>query len=338
MKILVTGGSGLIGSHLVESLVADGENVRCFVRTTSNLSFISNLDIDIVYGDLKDFESLRKATEGIDIVYHLAAISRLHLNMPLQEYQAVNVEGTRNVLEASRIAGVKKIIYTSSIEAVGPTQDGGPFNEETEPNPTNNYGETKLGGERVARKYYKDYGMNVIIVRPPMIYGPRNLLLVKRLFRIINKGYYPIVGDGKALMEFCYVKNEVYGIRLAGERGKAGETYFISDERSYSTEEVVREIAKQLGVNLKIFHIPVPVAWGIGFSFEVLSKFFKFYPFMVRETGRPSFSRNTVKWTSKSTWFCDISKAKRELGYRPPYTLSEGIRETIEWYRGIGVL
>ncbi|MBI4723075.1 MAG: NAD(P)-dependent oxidoreductase [Candidatus Stahlbacteria bacterium] len=338
MKVLVTGAGGFIGSHLVESLIADGDYVRCFVKPCSDISPIESSGNDIVYGDIRDIELLKKVTEDIDIVYHLAAIPRLKLTIPPEEYKSVNIEGTRNVLEMSRRAGTKKFVYISTIEAVGPSRNGNPVNEETEPKPENIYGGTKLEGEKLTVEYYKTYGMHTVIVRPPMIYGPGSLLQFQRLFKVINKGCYPIVGDGKTLMEFCYVENLVFGIKLAGEKGRAGEIYFISDERSYSIEEVVREIGQQLNTNTKIFYIPVRVAWGIGLLFEGLSKIIRIPPFRVKETNKAPFSRDTVKWTSKDTLFCDVSKAKRELGYIPPYTLSEGIKKTIKWYKVIGLL
>ncbi len=336
--IMVTGAAGFIGSHLVRSLIADGIPVRSFVRSGNDISSIRNLGTEIAYGDIKDVESLKEAVKDVDVVYHLAAVSRFDLNVSSEEYNATNVTGTGNVLEACRAAGVRKVIYTSTIEAVGPSADGKALTEETRPSPRNIYGKTKLAGEEIVKKYHADYGMDTIIVRPPMTYGPGDLVLFQRLFKMISRGFYPVVGCGRTLTEFCYVKNQVSGIRLAAEKGKAGETYFISDERSYTIEEIVRRIAGELGVSIKIVHLSIPQAYAIGFSLEVLSKIFRFYPFVIRETGRPPFSRKTVGWTSKSSLFCDISKARREFGYRAPYSLSEGIRETVAWYKEKGFL
>ncbi len=338
MRILVTGAAGFIGSHLVESLIDEGEEVISFVKPNSDTSFIANLDTDITIGDLRDFEQIKHATERVDVVYHLAAIPNWQGGVSRQQYNAVNVEGTNNVLEACRLNNVKRVLFTSSLEAVGPSIDGKPVNEYTSANPKNIYGETKLKGEKSAKKYNGKYGIEIIIVRLPMVYGPRNLLYLKRYFKMVKKGYYPIVGNGNALIEFCYVNNATYGIKLAMEKGKPGEIYFISDERSYRFKEILLEIARQLNVNLKLLRMPVTVAKGLGLSIEILSKFLKFYPFIFEGTGRPAFSRNSVTWMTKNTIFCDISKAKKNLGYKAPYNLQEGIRETIEWYKGIGVL
>jgi len=224
------------------------------------------------------------------------------------------------------------------MEAVGLSKDGRPLNENTEPFPRNIYGRSKLEGEKAVREYHNRYNTDAVIVRIPMIYGPRNLLHLKRLFKTVKRGYYPVVGWGGALMEFCYVKNAVHGLRLAMEKGEDGHIYFISDERSYRFREVILAIADELGVNLKLLSMPPPAATAIGFSFEVLSRFLKFYPFTFEGTGRPAFSRDTVSWMARNALFCDTSKAKRDLGYAPKYTMREGIRDTIEWYKTIGVL
>lgn len=338
MKSLVTGAAGFIGTHLVESLVADGIATRAFVQSNSDMSSIMNLGTEIAQGDVRNLASLKNALTDIDIVYHLAAVSRFDLNVSCEDYNSINVIGTRNVLEACRITGVKRIIYTSTIEAVGPSVNGKPLTEETAPHPRNIYGKSKLAAETIVKKYHTDYGMDTVIVRPPMTYGPRDRVLFQRLFKLINKGYYPIVGNGKALTEFCYVKNQVFGIRLAAEKGRPGETYFISDERAYPIEEIIRKIARELNVNIRLVHLSIPAALTVGFSLELLSKIFRFYPFVIKQTGRPPFSRKTVEWTSKSSLFCDISKARRELNYKAPYSLEEGIRETVAWYKEKGLL
>jgi nucleoside-diphosphate-sugar epimerase len=338
MKVLVTGAAGFIGSHLVEALVARGNNVVSFVKPTSNISSVANIKTNIVYGDINDIESLQKATKGIDFVYHLAAISNWQGGVSPRKYKIVNIEGTKNVFEACRLNGVKKVLFTSRLEAVGPSVDGNPVNEETEPRPQNIYGETKLEAEKVARRYYERYGQKIIVVRLPMVYGPGNLLQLRRYFKMVKKGFYPIVGNGDALIEFCYVKNTVHGLMLTMEKGEAGQTYFISDEMSYPFREIIVTIAQQLNINIKFLKMPVSVAKGLGLSIEILSKIFKFYPFIFHGTGRPAFSRSSVTWMSKSTLFCDISKAKKNLGYNAPYTLQEGVRETIKWYKEKGIL
>ncbi|MEN6509869.1 MAG: NAD-dependent epimerase/dehydratase family protein [Smithella sp.] len=337
-KVLITGAAGFIGSHLADSLLQDGIPVRCLTKPESDISHLAGSRSEIISGDVKDPASLAPAMEGVHTVYHLAAISRLDANVPDEEYYKTNVEGTRNVLESARRAGVKRVLYTSTIESVGTSKDGAPLTETTPPAPRNIYGKTKLEAEKLVLDYHRQYGMETFVVRPPMIYGPRELILCQRLFRIIQRGFYPIIGSGSALTEFCFVKNQVRGIRLTAENGKPGQVYFISDDRSYTIEEIVDAIASELGTPVVKPHIPVRLALLMGLTFEILSKLFRFYPFVIPQTGRPPFSRKTVEWTSESRLFCDISKARHELGYRPPYSLKEGIHQTVDWYKKKGYL
>ncbi len=337
-KVLVTGASGFIGSHLVDALRAEDIPVRALVRREDDLSFLRGSDAELAFGDLKDPASLQAAVADVDLVYHLAAISRHDANVPDAEYRAVNVEGTRSLLDAAHAAGARRVVFTGTIEAVGTSRDGKPLTEETPQRPRNIYGVSKLEAENIVRAYGREHSMATVVVRPPMIYGGRELILFQRLFRVIGKGVYPLIGTETVLTEFCYVKNQVQGIRLAAERGQTGEVYFISDDRSYSIEEIIRTIADVMDTKVWTPHIPVPMAMAIGLVFEGLSKFLRFYPFLIQQTGRPPFSRKTVEWVSESRLYVDISKVRRELGYRPHYSLEEGLQETVSWYREHGYL
>lgn len=332
-KVLVTGASGFIGSHLVEALVADGCAVRSLVRPGDPADHLRGVATEVVRGDLRDRESLRRAAAGVTGVYHLAAISRHDARVPDAEYTAVNVAGTRNLLDAAWEAGVRRLVYTATIEAVGLSRDGRPLTEDTPQEPRNIYGRTKLEGEQLVRAAAAAGGLETVVVRPPMTYGPREPILCQRLFRVIRRGWYPLVGSGQALTEFCYVKNQVAGLRLAAARGRNGGVYFISDERSYPITEVVAAIAAELGVRVRTPHLPVAAAYALGWGLEALARVLPFYPFVIPQTGRPPFSRKTVAWTSESRLYCDISRARRELGYQPAYSLADGIRETVRWYR-----
>ncbi len=337
MKCFVTGGNGFIGAHLVDRLVAEGSDVTCLALKGSDVSRLKKLGVEIVFGDLRDADSLKKAARDVDAVFHLAALARAYEHLGESDYTETNVIGTRNLLEAFRERKIKKFVYVSSIEAVGGTA-GKPRTEESPCNPIGIYGKTKRGGEILVMEYSKKYNMPNCIIRIPMIYGPGNLLLWPRLFNIVRKGYYPIVGGGDTKFEFCFVENAVEGMVLAAKsKSSAGEVFFISDETSYKIKEVLKAIAEEMGVNLRIVRLPYALAYAAAISFEGLSRIFKFYPFAVPETGRPAFSRRTIRWTTKDTWICDTSKAKKILGYKAPYSLKEGLKRTIGWYRDIGI-
>jgi UDP-glucose 4-epimerase len=343
MKMLVTGGAGFIGSHLVDLLVEKKYDIRVLVRKgkvhpayknpkeKKILEHLKKLGVEIVYGNLMDKKSLEDAVKGCDIVYHLAAIAHTYEGLPEKIYYNINVIGTKNLLDVCLKNDVKRFVYTSTIESCGPSLDAKPVNERKKPKPVCLYGQTKLGGEVLSLYYHKKYALPVVVVRPPMIYGDRNPLLL-RFFKTIKKGIFPIFGSGNSLFEFCYVKNEAYGIYLVGEKGKPGEVYFIS-EGSHRIKDVVKTTGEVMGIDLKIISIPKPIGYAIGLSCEVLSKIFPFPPFRVRETGRPYISRRTIKWTTNDLYICDISKARKQLGYKPLFSLKEGLERTIKWYK-----
>jgi len=349
MKILVTGGAGFIGSHLVDLLVEKNHDVRVLVRRgeihpvykddidPKIIEHVKNLGVEIVYGNLLNKKTLEKACKDVDIVYHLAAIAHEYKGLPIKTYYDVNVLGTKNLLDVCLENDIKRFVYTSSIEACGPSTDGNPVTEKTELNPVCIYGKSKLGGEILSLHYYKKFGLPITVVRPPMIYGDRNPLHA-RLFRRVKGGIFTIFGSGETFFEFCYVKNQAYGIYLAGKKRRAiGETYFIS-EGSYKIKEVVETAGKVMKNDLKIIFLPKSVGYLIGLSFEAFSKIFPFPPFRVKGTGRPYISRRTINWTTNDLYICDNSKAKKELDFKPPFSLKRGLERTIEWYERGGLL
>ena len=332
MKILITGATGFIGSHLTERIVKEGHEVKVLMREKSNrvgreetLKLIKKLDVEVVYGDLLDINSLFKAVKGCEIVFHLAAIAR-PMAIPREDYFKVNADGTRNLLEACRKEkSLKKIIHMSSVSAVGPTRDGKPVNEKTPCAPVDSYGESKLAAEKVIFEYIKKYNLPIVLLRPPMVFGPRDYELL-RLFKIISKGIFPIK-EGKGYMEFLYVGNLVEVCILSMAKGKVGEIYHINNGKSYKIQEVVKAIAK--AENVKILPIKFPNWFFVlsGAAIELAGKIFGFHP---------PFSRDTVIWMTKSYWYSDSSKAKKELDYKPVFTLEEGARKTVDYYKNKG--
>jgi len=334
MKVLVTGATGFIGSHLVEKLVDKGYDVKALVRSKEtgktkeeSLNLLKNLNVKIIYGDLLELDSLKKAVKDVDRVFHLAAIAR-PMKIPDKLYFEVNEQGTRNLLNACmKNKKIKKIIIMSSISAVGPTRNGNPVNEKTGCKPEETYGWSKLAQERVAIKYFEKYKLPIVLLRPPMVFGPRDYEML-RLFRVINTRFFPIDGKEKGI-EFLYVKNLVDVCLLTMKNGKNGEKYHISNGEHYSINDIVKAISKSEKKKILPIKFPNVVFVGGGYIFEILGNFFNFHP---------PFKHDTCKWMTKKVWYSDISKAKRELKYSPKFSLEKGVKETVKYYKEKGLI
>lgn len=337
--ILVTGANGFIGQHLCRRLLKDGQKVLALIKDRDKDEIPSHKKLKKIYGDITDKKFLKENLKGIKVVFHLAAIARLQYNYTEKDYFKINVTGTKNLLEVAHENKIKRFVYISTIEAVGPADGVNPLDEKTPPHPVNIYGKTKLQAERLVLKYYKTKRLPVTIIRLPMVYGPGNMLIFSRLFKLVSKGIYPLIGRKEIIMEFCNIHNAIHGMLLAERLKKAiGEIFFINDGRSYSIKEVLMAAAKAQNVNLRFFIIPIWFAYTIGFVIEVCAKIFPFPPLVMPQTKKPFFSRGTVSWTTKSVNMCSSKKAKMLLGYKPVVSLAKGVKEAVSWYRKRGCL
>jgi len=324
MKTLVTGATGFIGTHLVKALVEKGRGVRCLVRETSNTKKIEALGVDLFCGDLQDKQSLEEAVKGIDTIYHLAGEV---FTSQRERYYQVNLGGLNNLLAACLKSSVRKIIHFSSNSSVGPNPDGNtPINEDTPCRPIVLYGKSKLEGEHAIKHFSKEHGLTTVIIRPPVVYGP-GVSRSSRVFtflNLINKGLFRIVGDGENLISLCYIDNLVHGVLLAeAEKNAEGETYFIADEKPYSINEIAEALAKEEGKKLPKNHLPIWAANILSIGLIIPSKLFGF----------TSPLPGGVLKELRNNWFVDISKAEKELGYRPIVSFKDGIRETVNWFK-----
>lgn len=327
MKVLVTGGTGFSGKALVRRLLDLGHEVVALdYHEGLKTEELRQWGAQVVIGSVTDREVVRRCVAGVDVVQHLAAAFR-ELNVPNSHYDEVNVGGTRIMLEESVQAGVKRFIYCSTCGVHG-NVDHPPANEEAPIQPADYYQRTKYEAEPLVMQYHKN-GLPAVIIRPAAIYGPGDPERFFMIFKRVSKGFFPMFGDGKTLYHPLYIDSLIDAFILVMEPGRGdGQTYLIADEEYVGIEDLVRRTGRALGVDVKVPHFPVWPVVLAGHICETLCKPFKITP--------PIFPRR-VDWYRQNRAF-DISKAKRELGYKPTISLDEGLRRTGEWYRAEGYL
>ena len=328
MKTLVTGATGFIGSHLAERLAADGHDVRILLRETSNRKWIEGIDADLVVGSLSDVDSLKRAVEGVDVVYHIAGVVA---SKDRAGFYRGNVDATRNLLMAIEEVNpeIKRFLHSSSLAAVGPaSRADAPVDEGFAFRPITTYGESKADAETVVLEYAER--IPTTIIRPPAVYGPRDVGIYT-FFQVAARGIAPLIGSDRKLVSLVHVDDLVNGMVMAAESEKAiGETYFISSEEFYDWRQVGDITARVLG-RKKPRYIGIPhglvhlVAGVSGFIGRFQSK----PPILDREKGRD---------ITQPYWICSVDKAKNDFGYAQRVSIEKGIEGTVGWYKEHGWL
>jgi nucleoside-diphosphate-sugar epimerase len=321
MKVLVTGGTGFIGSHLAKALVAEGHDVRCLVRKNSDLHRLSNSGVELIYGDILQTNSIDEALSGIDIVYHLAGILG-KWGIQDETYWAINVRGTKNMLEGSLKHGIARFIHCSTAGVTGPSASI-PQDESFPYNPSNIYETTKAEAEKLVLQYHQDSGLSVVVIRPEFVYGPGDYHTYG-LFKTIKKGLFILIGGGKAIWHPTYIDDLIHGFLLSFNSKRAnGQIYIIAGEKPVSIKELSYLISDTLDTSRPLLDISERSAFILASSIENLGKALGF---------SPPLSTARVKTLCRSSW-CSTRKARDELGYIPITTLADGIERTIEWYK-----
>ena len=324
-KILVTGATGFTGGNLCRRLAAAGENVVAFVRPSPRVEPLRALGIECREVDIKNADDVKRHFDGIDRVYHIAAAYRAE-HVDIQEFFRVNVEATRNLLEAAREAGARRFVHASTVGVQGEITEP-PADEDYRFAPGDHYQESKKEGELLARSY-ADKGLPVAVVRPVGIYGPGDTRFLK-LFRPINKKMFVMIGSGESLYHMTYIDDLVEGIILAGTRPEAvGEVFTIGGEGYTTLRELTDAIADVLGRPRPFLRVPYRPVYLASVLCENICRPLGIAP--------PLYPRR-VEFFSKSRAF-SIEKAKRMLGYAPKVGLREGLARTAAWYRQQGLI
>lgn len=327
MKVLVTGGTGFTGKALVERLLAGGHEVVALdYKEGLKTADLRAAGAQVLIGSVTDPAVLERCMSGVQVVHHLAAAFR-ELNVPDGHYWQVNVQGTRNVLETAARHGVEKFIYCSTCGVHG-NVDHPPANEDAPIQPADYYQRTKFEAEPVVAEYATG-GMKTVILRPAAIYGPGDPERFFMIFKRVNRGVFPMFGNGKTFYHPLYIDNLVDALMLAMAPGRGdGGTYLIADEDYLGIEDLVRRVARALEVEVRIPHYPVAPLVVAGHVVEKACRPFGVAP--------PIFPRR-VDWYRQNRAF-DISRARAELGYEPKVGIDEGLRRTAQWYRREGYL
>ncbi len=328
-KMLVTGATGFVGGHLTRRLLRDGFDVSILVRSTSDRNIVEELErlgAKVYYGDVADRESVFKAIEGKDIVFHIAALFR-QAKFPDEVYWDVNVRGTENVLDAAEEFGCERVVHCSTIGVHSHIVDP-PADENEDYRPGDIYQVTKCEGEKLAKARFESGRVKGTIIRPAMIWGDGDRRLLK-LFRGVAKRRFPIIGDGKTLTHWIYVHDLVQSFILAAEKDAAvGQTYIIAGKQPQTIEEVVDAVAEAAGVKPLPIKIPAAPVQALGSVVECVCK-----PLGIE----PPIYRRRVDFFTKDRCF-DTSKAESELGFQAANDFRTEVKKIYQWYNQAGWL
>jgi nucleoside-diphosphate-sugar epimerase len=318
MKVFVTGGSGFVGRNLIAALVARGDKVVALARSPGAQAAVRALGATPQAGDLGDLGDMRAGMAGAELVFHCAA--KVEDWGDPAEFQAVNVQGTANVIDAARAAGVRRVVHVST-EAV--LADGTPIHDadETRPRarqPIGLYPSTKARAEAVALAA-NGQGIEVVAVRPRFIWGKGDTALLPKLLAVMRKKQFAWIGGGRYPTSTCHVRNVCEGMLLAAERGKPGEAYFLTDGAPVEFRGFITAIAATQGVDPGSREVSRGLVYALGWVSELAWRVFKI-------NGSPPLSRTAVILIGEQVTVND-AKARRELGYSGLVTREAGLAE-----------
>jgi nucleoside-diphosphate-sugar epimerase len=324
MEILITGGNGLLGRHLIPALQERGDAVRVLALPEEDASWLTQRGVAVHRGDIRNQEDLDAPTRGVDAVLHLAGMMGVWCS--IDHYFAVNVTGTDNVCQAALAAGVSRLVHVSSWTVYGmalgkPAQETFLMRPFDEP-----YAVTKAAADMVVQRMIVDHHLPAVIIRPGTFFGPGDRLHFGRMADRLRAGRGIIVGAGKNALPFVYVTDVVQGLMLALDEDVAiGQAYNITNDEPLTQQQVLDAIADEVGARRARLHVPYRALYAAGSVAERIAR-------ITRAKRQPPLTRLGVKLFGTDNRH-SIDKARGELGYSPAVSLHEGIRLAAAWYR-----
>lgn len=328
MNILLTGATGFIGSHILDSLIEKNYNVRCLVRKNSNTRWLDNKNTKIVVTDFINYDLIKNELADIDIIIHVAGIIAA---LNYQEFFRVNSEGTKLLLEsvAHYSKTLKKIIYISSQTVGGPAKSIDlPIKESDEANPLTSYAKSKLEAEKFIIN--NGFDVNYTILRPSAVFGERDPGIVQ-IFQMVKKGFAPMMGLDKKYLNLIYGKDLAKATINCIENVKSdNQIYYIAGQDKLNWDFLMDQI--KIAVNnpkaIKL-KVPNPIVLGVGYINEKISQI----------TGKPQiFNYDKAIDFTRKYWLCDTQKARKEINLRTEANISDLLKSTADWYSKNGWL
>ncbi|NIS87446.1 MAG: NAD-dependent epimerase/dehydratase family protein [Nitrospinaceae bacterium] len=320
-SVLVTGGTGFIGSHLVDHLLERGCRVHCLVRPTSNLQWLDPSRVQLHVGDLHQPETYRDCLSEVDYVFHSAGITRARKR---SEYIHHNARGCIPFYQSLVESGqrFKAVIHISSLAAVGPTQPNEKVDEDTPCHPVTYYGKSKLTGEEIALGYASE--LPVVVLRPPVVFGERERSFFQYI-KAISWGVAVKIGLGPRYLSLIYVKDLVRAMVCAAEAPDPEKNiFFTTDGQVYSWDEVGRAVMKALGKRARSVVIPMSLMGFIAMTSEFIAQ--------MRDRA-PLLDRQRMIDLRQSSWTASPEKFFEHYSFKPQLTLEQALVQTCAWYK-----
>ncbi|MGL4551563.1 MAG: NAD-dependent epimerase/dehydratase family protein [Gemmataceae bacterium] len=325
---LITGATGFLGGHLAEACAARGWRVKALARPAADVSGLNQPNIEVVRGDLSEPATLPAALDGVEVVFHAAA--KVGDWGPADGYRAVNVVGTRALLDGCEGRALRRFVHFSSLGVYAARHHSGTTEDEPLPDRhMDGYTQSKVEAERLALEYHRDRGVPVTVLRPGFIYGPRDRTVLPKLVENLRSGIVRYLGDGSQALNTIYVGNLVAAAFLPVEcEAAVGRVYNLTDGERVSKRRFIEGVADGLGVPRPAGSLPLWVARLAAWGMETVSR-------AVGTAEPPRLTQARLKFLGLNLDY-SIERARRELGYAPPFTFDQGLAATVAWYKEHG--